>query len=80
MIWLAVVVAVPPKVQVLESVAVFMPVLAGFARTTVSQLAAVAKSLTPQVFDTTVKSVVLLMVGAEQPVAVASPELVRVKV
>jgi formaldehyde-activating enzyme involved in methanogenesis len=80
-IWFVVVVEVPPKVQVRESVAVFAPVEAGEPATLIVQVAPEPASvLVPQVSVESVKSVELSMVGAEHPVAVAVPEFVNVKV
>jgi hypothetical protein len=78
---LVVVVAVPPKVHVRERVAVFVPVAAGFAFTSIVQVAdPPARSLVPQPSLESVKFVESEMVGAEQPVAEAVPEFVSVNV
>ena len=74
-----VVVTVPPTVQALDKVEVFKPLLAGLARTVVVQVPDAAKSLVLQASAVMEKSVVLVRVGAEQEVAAAVPELVRVK-
>jgi hypothetical protein len=80
-IWFAVVVAVPPNVQVRESVAVFAPVEVGFPRTITVQVAlAPARLFVLQLSVVIVKWVVLEIVGAEHPVAVAVPAFVSVKV
>ena len=77
----AVVVGVPPTVQTRESVAVFAPVVVGFARTSTVQVPPPeATSAVVQLSVTIVKSVVFEIVGAEHPVAFAVPEFVRVKV
>jgi hypothetical protein len=81
MIWFAVVVVVPPKVQVRESVAAFAPTVVGLPATLIVQVAPEPASvLVPQVSAESVKSVVLSIVGAEHPVAVVGPEFVRVNV
>jgi hypothetical protein len=80
-IWFAVVDAVPPNVQVRERVAVFAPVEVGLPRTITVQVAlAPARLPVEQLSVVIVKCVVSLIVGAEQPVAVAVPEFVSVKV
>jgi hypothetical protein len=80
-IWFAVVVAVPPKVQVRERVAVFAPVEVGFPRTITVQVAlAPARLFVLQLSVVIVKWVVSEIVGAEHPVAVAVPAFVSVKV
>jgi hypothetical protein len=80
-IWSDVVVAVPPNVQVRERVVVFTPVVPGFAWIrTVHVALAPARVFVPQLSVAIVKFVVSSIVGAEQPVAVAPPEFVRVNV
>jgi hypothetical protein len=82
-IWLAVVVIVPPSVQVLLSVAVLAPTTVGAALTAMVQVALPpARVLVPQLSLESVNSLGLVpaSTGAEHPVAVAVPELVRVKV
>lgn len=78
---LAVVETVPPTVHVRERVAVFAPVVVGFARATTVQVPppeAISEVL--QLSVTIEKSVVLEMLGAEHPLALAVPEFVRVNV
>jgi hypothetical protein len=78
---LVVVVAVPPKVHVRDRVAVFVPVAAGFAFTSIVHVAPEpARSLVPQPSLESVKFVESEIVGAEQPVAEAVPEFVSVNV
>jgi uncharacterized membrane protein YagU involved in acid resistance len=78
---LVVVVAVPPKVHVRDRVVVFAPAVVGFAFTSIVHVALdPARSLVPQVSDESVKFVESEIVGAEQPVAEAPPEFVRVNV
>jgi hypothetical protein len=80
---LAVVVTVPPTVQVLLRVAALAPVVLGAAATSMVQVALLpARVLVPQLSLESVKSPELVpaSTGAEQPVAVPVPELVRVKV
>jgi uncharacterized membrane protein YagU involved in acid resistance len=80
-IWFVVVVAVPPNVHVRDKVAVFAPLVVGFAFTSMVHVALEpARSLVPQPSEESVKSVELSIVGAEQPVADAEPEFVRVNV
>jgi hypothetical protein len=81
-IWSAVVVTVPPTVQVRDSVAVRAPVVVGAAATSIVQVAfAPARSLVPQLSFASAKSPAFapVNVGAEQLVAEAVPELVSVK-
>jgi hypothetical protein len=80
-IWLVVVVAVPPKVQVRERVVAFEPAVVGLPRTrTVHVALDPARSFVAQLSVVIVKFVVSATEGAEHPVAVAVPALVRVKV
>jgi uncharacterized membrane protein YagU involved in acid resistance len=80
-IWFAVVVAVPPNVHVRDRVAVFAPAVVGFAFTLIVQVVLLpARSEVPQVSEESVKFVESEIVGAEQPVAEAVPEFVRVNV
>jgi hypothetical protein len=75
------VVAVPPQVQARERVAVFTPVVPGFAwMRTVHVAFDPARSLVPQLSVAIVKFVVSSIVGAEHPVAVDPPEFVSVNV
>ena len=81
MIWFAVLEAVPPKVHVLERVAVFAPAVVGLPRTMTVQVAlAPARLFVLQLSVVIVKFTASSIEGAEQPVAVAVPEFVRVKV
>jgi hypothetical protein len=80
-IWFVVVVAVPPNVQVRDRVAVFAPLVVGFAFTSIVQVALdPAKSAVPQPSEESVKFVESEIVGAEHPVAEAPPEFVSVNV
>lgn len=79
MIWLLVVLAVPPNVHVRDRVVASAPCAVGFARTvTVHVVLEPARFAAPQVSAVIVKFVTSVIEGAEQPVAVAAPELVRV--
>jgi hypothetical protein len=75
----AVVETVPPFVQVRESVAVWAPVDAGFARMLARQLPDATRLFVPQEFATSVKFVVSERAGTAQPVASVFPELEKVK-
>jgi hypothetical protein len=82
-IWFAVVEAVPPKVQVRERVAVRAAAEVGCAlMTTVQVVELPAKVFVPQLSVVISNSVGFVPPrdGAEHPVAVAVPELVRVNV
>jgi hypothetical protein len=80
-IWFVVVVAVPPNVHVRDSVAVFAPAVVGLALTSIVQVVEPpARSAVPQPSEESVKFVGSEIVGAEQPVAEAPPEFVRVNV
>jgi hypothetical protein len=75
--------AVPPNVQVRDRVAVFAPLVVGFAFTSIVQVAPEpAKSAVPQPSEESVNSVGSAppRVGAEHPVAEAVPEFVSVNV
>ena len=79
----AVVAGDPPKVQVRLRVAVLEPVAVGLATTSTVQVALLpAKFAVPQLSTEMLKSpaFVPLRTGAEQPVAEAPPELVKVNV
>jgi hypothetical protein len=74
---------VPPTVQVLLRVAALAPVAVGAAATAMVQVALLpARVLVPQLSAESVKSpgLVPASTGAEHPVAVEFPALVRVKV
>ena len=76
---MAVVVTVPPTVQVLEMVVDLAPAVVGFALSEILQVppeAATSELAHPSV--TILKSVVFDVVGIEHPVAIADPELVNV--
>jgi hypothetical protein len=79
MIWLVVVEAVPPKLQVRESVVACAPAVAGFPFTvTVHDPVSAIRSEVPQVSAVIVKFVVSVTLGAEQPLADADPVFERV--
>jgi hypothetical protein len=76
-----VVVAVPPKEQVRERVVACAPAVVGFPWTMTVQVAEEpARSAVPQLSVVIVKFVESPRDGAEQPVADAVPEFVRVNV
>jgi hypothetical protein len=69
----------PPSEQLRLRFTTAGPSACGFARSETVQLELGARFAVPQVSETIVKSAVLSIAGAEQPVALAVPELVRVK-
>ena len=82
-ILLAVVVTVPPKVQVRERCAVLLPEEVGFARTLTVQVPPLAVTLLVEQLSVVISNwsaFVPAKTGAEHPVAAAAPEFVSVKV